>query len=370
MKPFPLTPFAALRLCALALKVPRPAEWLRPGLLVLALLLTAWPGPASAATDTNLAAKLVAPGPLTVETLRLDWTDAVRQRGVPVKVYFPERGAGPFPVIVFSHGLGGSREGYAYLGQHWASHGYVCVHLQHAGSDTAVLRGTAEPMSAMRAAASATNTWQRGLDVRFALDQLQTLNTAAGPLQHRLDLQHIGMAGHSFGAQTTLLMAGQGADLTGGRFADARLSAAIAMSPAPAARRGSAPYAAIHIPVFHLTGTLDDSPVNDTKAAQRRIPFDSSDASEQYLVTFTGSDHMVFSGRLTGTAARQTDEEFQRLIRQSTLAFWNAHLKNDAEAHRWLAAGGFAEALGDKGVFEHKSGPRGAPASGPAGVGR
>jgi predicted dienelactone hydrolase len=49
----------------------------------------------------------------------------------------PATGPGPFPVIVFSHGLGGSREGYKYLGRHWASYGYVAVHVEHLGSDTA-----------------------------------------------------------------------------------------------------------------------------------------------------------------------------------------------------------------------------------------
>ena len=38
-------------------------------------------------------------------------------------------------MIVFSHGLGGTRDGYEYLGRHWASYGYVSVHLQHKGSD-------------------------------------------------------------------------------------------------------------------------------------------------------------------------------------------------------------------------------------------
>ena len=51
---------------------------------------------------------------------RYDWHDATRDRDVPVKIYFPKDGAGPFPVVLFSHGLGGSREGYEYLGRHWA----------------------------------------------------------------------------------------------------------------------------------------------------------------------------------------------------------------------------------------------------------
>ena len=42
--------------------------------------------------------------------------------------------------MTVSHGLGGSHEGYAYLGRHLASHGYVVVHVTHLGSDTDALR--------------------------------------------------------------------------------------------------------------------------------------------------------------------------------------------------------------------------------------
>ena len=76
------------------------------------------------------------PGSYAVATVSYDWTDSARNRKVPVKIYYPEKGQGPFPVIVFSHGLGGSREGYEYLGRRWASHGYVSVHVQHLGSET------------------------------------------------------------------------------------------------------------------------------------------------------------------------------------------------------------------------------------------
>ena len=92
------------------------------------------------------------PGLYAVETARYDWQDEARQREIPVKLYFPKTGDGPFPVIIFSHGLGGSRDNYEYLGRHWASHGYVSVHLQHKGSDAAVWKDQANPMEAMRQA--------------------------------------------------------------------------------------------------------------------------------------------------------------------------------------------------------------------------
>ena len=52
---------------------------------------------------------------LASDFVRADWHDVARNRDVPAKIYFPTEGAGPFPVIIFSHGLGGTREGYEYL---------------------------------------------------------------------------------------------------------------------------------------------------------------------------------------------------------------------------------------------------------------
>jgi predicted dienelactone hydrolase len=64
-----------------------------------------------------------------VAIARFDWRDSARDRDVPVKIYYPKDLGGPVPVVIFSHGLGGSREGYEYLGRHWAGCGFVSVHV-------------------------------------------------------------------------------------------------------------------------------------------------------------------------------------------------------------------------------------------------
>ncbi|HEY0512356.1 MAG TPA: hypothetical protein VGH73_10655 [Thermoanaerobaculia bacterium] len=299
------------------------------------------------------------PGPFLVSMSLESWTDAARNRPVPVKIYAPATGKGPFPVIVFSHGLGGSREGYKYLGRHWASYGYVAVHLQHLGSDVAVFKQGRILKNLREAADDPRNAVARPLDVRFVLDHLEKINQGGSPLAHRLDLQRVGMAGHSFGAWTTLVVAGQnpGRQPSEGPLADPRVKAAIEMSaPVPRQRENlDRVYAGIHIPVLHMTGTLDDSPLGETKAAQRRIPYDHIHGADQYLVTFQGGDHMIFSGRFANDAQRgPKDELFQDLIRQGTTAFWDAYLKGDAEAKAWLAKGGYAAALGKDGTIEAK----------------
>jgi predicted dienelactone hydrolase len=317
--------------------------------LLIALALPAQaPAPAARAYEN--------PGPFTVATVVYDWTDASRNRPVPVKIYYPKTGKGPFPVIIFSHGLGGTRESYEYLGRHWASHGYVSVHVQHLGSDDEVWRGSARPGRDMfRAAANPQNALARPLDVSFALDQMEKLNRTVSPFRGRLDFDRVGMAGHSFGAWTTLVIAGQGLAGGGLSLADPRVKAAIEMS-APVPRKGQdldRAYGGIKIPVFHMTGTLDDSPIGDTTAEERRIPFDHIHGVDQYLVTFEGGDHMIFSGRAR-RPAHPKDALFQDRIRAGSVAFWDAYLRGDAGARDWLARGGYTALLGKDGRLEQK----------------
>ena len=316
---------------------------------------------ASQAGETNIMEYKKSSGPYNVEVVRYDWLDQKRDRKVPVKIYFPRSESGSFPVIVFSHGLGGSREGYEYLGQHWASHGYVSVHLQHLGSDNAVWQGApaTELMQNLRkSAADISNATNRPLDVKFAVDQIEKMNENDPLFKKRLDLDRIGVAGHSFGAYTTLAIAGEtfltrtGKEVSG---ADPRVKAAIPMSaPLSSNRlRADEAFAKIKIPCLHMTGTKDTSPIGRSNPSDRRVPFDHINGSDQFLITFEDGDHMIFSGRglLPGGGK---DALFQNFIKMSSIAFWDAYLKGDEKAKAWLTGNGFKAALGSDGTFEKK----------------
>ena len=298
-------------------------------------------------------------GPGEPASMDFTWRDAARGRDVPVRIWYPKDGAGPFPIILFSHGLGGTREGYAIWGKHWASWGYVVCNVQHLGSDDAVWRGVADPMAAMRrAAADPRNAINRPRDISFAIDQMIALNDQDGPLKGRLDTKKIGMSGHSFGGYTTLAASGLVFPL-GQRdlsLGDPRITASIAMS-APAVGKNPAlydkAYGGIKIPMLHLTGTEDNSPIGDTTAAQRRVPYDHIKAPDQILVVYQGGDHMVFSGmRRAGDGRR--DDRIHNLIRQCTTAFWDTWLKGDAQAKDWLYGTGYKTEMGGDGTFETK----------------
>lgn len=330
--------------------------------VAMAAVLSGAAAPEPQAPEAPPASPWLARGPAQVLTRDLDWQDQARHRTVPVRLYYPAGLKAPAPLILFSHGLGGSREGYAYLGEYWASHGYVSVHLQHPGSDTGVWQNTApeERLAAMRqAAADPRQALDRGRDVKFALDQLAVLATNDPDWRDRLDLASVGMAGHSFGAHTTLLAAGQlllpnmPHPLS---FRDPRILAAIPMSaPVPRPGQQNRAYSGIAIPLFHMTGTLDQSPIGDTSPEQRRIAFDKVSHAEQWLLTLKDGDHMVFSGRLPATARDEArDRQQQLLICQASTAFWEAFLRRRQPAREWLTNGGLATLVADGGKLEHK----------------
>ncbi len=330
----------------------------------MTLSFTPGGGQASAPPGTYKLAR----GPHAVVSSMEQWTDAARQREVPVKIYAPKQADAAAGVILFSHGLGGSREGYAYLGRHWASHGYAVVHLQHHGSDIDVWRKASGDRAVLRAAAQdPANALNRPLDLRFALDQLEIM-AREGPWKGRLDLNRVGAAGHSFGAYTTLAVAGQkffGPLGNEKSFRDPRIKAMVVMSgPGPKRKdRLDEVYGAIRIPGLHLTGTRDESPIGLTAVADRRVPFDQIRAADQYLIIFNGGDHMVFSG-LRRFMKSDKDPRFQELILMATTAFWDAFLGNDCAGHG-MAPHRPGASTGRTGHAGNATGARTAPVSRP-----
>jgi predicted dienelactone hydrolase len=141
-------------------------------------------------------ALLHAETPATAKTFLFDPVDAARERTVPVKVYLKPSDS-PQPVVIFSHGLGGSRENSGYLGNHWADHGYVAVFVQHAGSDEEVWKKVerSERMAVLKKAASIETALARYADIPFVIDELEKWNAADGhPLKGKLKLEKIGSA--------------------------------------------------------------------------------------------------------------------------------------------------------------------------------
>ncbi len=296
-------------------------------------------------------------GASSIRTSYYNWYDHSRRRTVPVKVYRPAALDARAPVILFSHGLGGSNERCSYLGEYWAYNGYVAVFITHFGSDESVWRGKLRPLNELKNAYESSWTGQsRAKDIQFVIGQLESLvEQGKDKLGSQLNLQRIGVAGYDLGAFASMLMAGQLPPEGGQPISDPRIRAIIAMSPPVQANRAplTQVYSKIEIPCLFITGTQDDGIVGSTRASQRRIPFDRIGCNDQYLLTFQGTDHMIYAGHPFLSSTRN-DAPFQVVISRMSTNFWNAYLKEDPNALSFLMSQNVSGLINGLGRIERK----------------
>jgi predicted dienelactone hydrolase len=274
----------------------------------------------------------------------LSCRDAARDREIPLRVHLPTA-AKPAAVVLFSHGLGGNREGSAFLGRHWAARGYVAVFLQHPGSDESIWKDLppARRALAMQAAASPANFLARVQDVPAVLNQLEVWQrTPEHPLAGRLDLQRVGMSGHSFGAVTTQAVCGQALPVGGARFTDPRLKAAVIFSPSKPAR--AAPeqaFGQVRLPWLLMTGTNDvarigGATIGAADVASRLAVYPALPPGGKYELVLHEASHFAFTDRPDFGAETPQNPNHHRVILALSTAFWDAWLKQDAAARAWL----------------------------------
>ncbi len=112
------------------------------------------------------------------------------------------------------------------------------------------------------------------------------------------------------------------------------------------------------VPMFYWTGTADRVPIiaPDYDVTKHRLPFDSTDGIDQYLVILTGGDHVLYNGRPRPTA---NDRAWLDLIGRGTTAFLDKYLKGDAAQATYLDGGPFADAAKPLGTYERKPARRG-----------
>lgn len=300
--------------------------------------------------------------PLTVTeeeivTLELKVNDAAREREFPVLVYLPTTKKAT-AVIVHSHGLGGQKETSSFLGKHWAGRGYVAVFLQHPGSDVGVWENVPrlKRFAALRKAASWENLKLRVGDVSSAIDQLGKWNATEGhSLFGRLDLERIGMSGHSYGAVTTQNVSGQ---RNVGLKADPRIRAAIPMSPSmPRTRNPERTFARVSVPWLCMTGTHDEALIGNATAESRRQVFESLPEGNKYELVLSNAEHFVFTESSLHFGRGKPPERnpnHHPAIKAISTAFWDAYLLEDETARGWIGSESVRDVLESDDVWQTK----------------
>ncbi|HEX6097975.1 MAG TPA: hypothetical protein VF432_16735 [Thermoanaerobaculia bacterium] len=234
----------------------------------------------------------VGPTPVgVIPDVRLRGDD--RSKDLELTIEYPTRG-GSHPLILLSPGFGGTHRGYVGLSTYWAGNNYVVIRVNHADR-------VANVQSAEDVWTNATPAdWRnRARDITFVLDSLPKLIQEFPELEGKIDTTKIGVAGHSYGAHTAMLLGGAKTFPGAASYADPRVTAIVAMSPqGPSDQRGFTKdsWAELKVPALFMTGTLDRGAAESETPEWRAESFRLSPAGDKWLVTLEGAGHLTFSG--------------------------------------------------------------------------
>ena len=204
-----------------------------------------------------------------------------KARALPTTVWAPTAGnPGPFPLILFSHGLTSEPSAYAEVLTSWAKAGFVVAapaypHTSRGVADFDVLDVVNQPA-----------------DASYVISQMTALNSRAGDaLKGRIDITRIAAAGHSAGGITTIGM------FTGSR--DDRLDAGIVLA---GERVLTVPFSGPAAPLLFVHGKRDTTvPYAHALAAFNAVPWSRA------ILTVTDGGHVTITKNIEPVITTTTD---------------------------------------------------------------
>ena len=247
-----------------------------------------------------------------------------------------------YPVLIFSHGMNGSRFQSTFQMEELASQGYIVVSIEHTFTASGTVlgdgtKGATIPFARMKDFSFADKLITRWSDDQiFVIDYLEQLKPtdAAGLLAGRLDMDRLGLFGHSFGGATAA------ATLT----RDSRPKAGINLDGfyfGQYYKQGfSQPFLEIRSEAKPAAEMKDKELAKEWDMTReyyqflmfdewhRRIEMYANNGYESMVIK--GSNHMSFSDfplimPLKWLLAKDT-ENHHRQTNQATLSFFNKHL--------------------------------------------
>jgi len=287
-----------------------------------------------------------------VEDLTLH--DGKRGKAIECRVYFPAVGD-KLPLIAFSHGFGADRAAFTVIAHHWAEHGYVVIAPSHwDGFGKSKGTGDVLPAGGLQALMenAAAKIENRVGDVAFILDSTEQLSALLPVLRGRIDVTRTGVGGHSLGAYTTMLIGGVTADIGEQKarsFKDDRVRCILPISGQGTGQQGLTPssWVNLKLPMMTMTGSLDKG-AGGQGPEWKQESFKFCPAGDKYLVFIEGANHVSFGG------SGSRDAGITDAVKRSTLAFWDAYLKDDDSAKASLTSGSVFATLKGKATLQAK----------------
>jgi predicted dienelactone hydrolase len=295
---------------------------------------------------------------------------------------------GKTPVVVLSHGLGESPEVYRQEAEHLASYGFFVAVPQHPGSDSlhqsAFRRGTASEIYRIH------EFIDRPKDVTYLLDALESRN--ADEYKGRLDLENVGVGGHSFGGYTALALAGATIDFENlaevcshkfkdlnislllqcdalelprqedYRLRDSRITSVMAKNPITSGVFGANGLAEVNIPVMLLAGSHDPvtPAIYEQFRALRWLTAEAQDTEPRYLVVMEGQAHIDISALNLGVTrtlnlfkslSLAPSEQLDQYSKALSVAFFEAHTARRID-HRLYLRSAYADYISQEQAFK------------------
>lgn len=302
-----------------------------------------------------------------------DVKETITGRSLPMLARIPE-GAGPFPVVIWSHG-GGFNDGGHRLGREWgtamAGQGYVVLHLAHAtltaDAGKALCNFASIPAAECTLDAGDEDSpiigIVKALDLIAVLDRLEALSKESvargGPA---LDVAHVATAGWSGGSRGPTVLHGVKLKTTPSAplFSrpDDRVVASVGLSTAGPGfggyfdAGGETSWTTMRGPFLIGTGQNDVKPNKpELTGPIRRFPFTAQPADGTRRLLYSNlpvgvGGHGTYNLEDSGSSDERLSR-FSRALRSSVLAFLDAHVKGDATAKAWLATDNARVLAGD-----------------------